>query len=79
MSLVAATDNWMSADFDDTQWPAAVVAGSRTLPQGISTNASWIWTVNYGNNNTSADSTLYCRLKLSGQYTNIGPLDNIVS
>jgi hypothetical protein len=57
----ASATNWFMPSFDDSQWSPAVVTDSNpgkrhTEPavDGISNNASWIWTAN-------SDSTAYCR------------------
>jgi hypothetical protein len=59
--------NWYTPNFDDSQWPAAVVAAANGadvhgLRPGISRNASWIWTVTNGYRNQSVyDPIVYCR------------------
>lgn len=75
VSQIAATDNWTSVDFNDKNWSPAVVAAPHSASdihnvlQGISLKASWIWTLNHGYNGAKIDATVYCRLTLSGQYT----------
>lgn len=76
-SQVSATDKWTSIDFDDKLWPAAVVAAKhsendihKVLP-GISLKANWIWTAFSGYQGPKIDSTVYCRLTVSGQYKNV--------
>lgn len=60
----SSATNWKQANFDDSQWRPAVVTDSNPgnrhpepAVDGISNNASWIWTGN-------SDSTVYCRASL---------------
>lgn len=61
--------NWMSPTYNDSMWPAAVVAAPHSSSDihrviaGISTNASWIWTVNNGYGR-GIDTSVYCRFTL---------------
>jgi hypothetical protein len=55
----------MSKSFDDSSWPAAVIAGTNTpsdihknLPQ-IDSSANWIWTSNF--KDAKLDSPVFCR------------------
>ena len=57
--------NWMSTTYNDAAWPGAYVIGLNGVSPwgvrpGISTNASWIYTRNWGKT-TAADSPVYCR------------------
>lgn len=54
---------WNTPEFDDGNWPAAVVLGKHGVTPwgniaGISTSAKWIWTAGPG------FDTIYCRLNL---------------
>jgi hypothetical protein len=62
---VKAPANWFLPGFIDELWPPAVISDTNTAPSsyhgpraGISPNAKWIWTQNFG---ASADTPVFCR------------------
>lgn len=61
-------NDWASAGFNDSSWPAAVQHGGQgSYPwnikiQNIADDAKWIWT----SDNKQQSSKVYCRVKLLG-------------